>query len=72
MNKKSVVNIVPEETRMALIEDGEIMEAAVERTTAGHLVGNIYKGKVKILPSGLKEGNSAILGAASLIWNEHL
>jgi len=33
---------------------------------------NIYKGKVKILPSGLKEGNSAILGAASLIWNEHL
>lgn len=33
---------------------------------------NIYKGKVKILPSGLKEGNSAVLGAASLIWNEHL
>jgi glucokinase len=33
---------------------------------------NIYKGKVKILPSGLKEGTAAVLGAASLIWNEHL
>jgi glucokinase len=32
---------------------------------------NIYKGKIKILPSGLKEGTAAVLGAASLIWNEH-
>jgi glucokinase len=28
---------------------------------------NIYKGKTKILPSGLNSGNAAILGAASLI-----
>jgi ribonuclease G len=54
MNKKIVVNIVPEETRMALIEDGEIMEAAVERTAAGHLVGNIYKGKVKNVLPGMQ------------------
>ncbi|MEJ2544171.1 MAG: ROK family protein, partial [Calditrichaceae bacterium] len=31
---------------------------------------NIYKGKVKILKSGLKESNSAILGAGALAWNE--
>ena len=31
---------------------------------------NIYKNKVRILPSGLPQGNSAILGAAALIWNE--
>ena len=31
---------------------------------------NIFKGKVKILPSGLKNGNAAILGSAALIWNE--
>ena len=31
---------------------------------------NIFKDKVKILPSGLKNGNAAILGSAALIWNE--
>ncbi len=29
-----------------------------------------YKGKVKILPSSLPENDAAILGAASLVWNE--
>jgi glucokinase len=29
----------------------------------------IYQGKVKLLPSELKESDAAILGAASLIWN---
>jgi glucokinase len=31
---------------------------------------NIYKNKIKILPSRLKENDAAILGAASLIWKE--
>lgn len=31
---------------------------------------HIYKNKIKILPSQLKENNAPILGAASLIWNE--
>ena len=31
---------------------------------------NIYKNKVRIVPSGLPPGNAAILGAAGLIWNE--
>ena len=30
----------------------------------------IYKNKIKILPSGLKESDAAVLGAASLIWKE--
>lgn len=30
----------------------------------------IYKNKIKILPSQLKENDAAILGAASLIWKE--
>ncbi|HWY36885.1 MAG TPA: ROK family protein, partial [Nitrosopumilaceae archaeon] len=29
---------------------------------------NIYKGKIKLLPSKLKENDAAILGAASLVW----
>jgi glucokinase len=31
---------------------------------------NIFKNKVKVIPSGLPGGNSAVLGAAALIWNE--
>jgi glucokinase len=33
---------------------------------------HIYKGKINILPSQLKENTAAILGAASLIWKELL
>jgi glucokinase len=28
-----------------------------------------YKGKVKLLPSGMIDKNAAILGAAALVWN---
>lgn len=31
---------------------------------------NIFKGKVKLLPSGLRGGKVAVLGAAALAWNE--
>ncbi len=31
---------------------------------------NIFKNKVKIIPSSLHEGDAAVLGAAALIWNE--
>jgi glucokinase len=31
---------------------------------------NIFRNKVKILPSGLTEGNTAVLGASALIWKE--
>jgi glucokinase len=33
---------------------------------------NIFKNKVRLLPSGLPQGNSAILGAAALMWKELL
>ncbi|MCX6151249.1 MAG: ROK family protein [Ignavibacteriales bacterium] len=31
---------------------------------------NIFKNKVKLLPSGLTKGNTAVLGASALIWKE--
>ncbi len=31
---------------------------------------SIYKNKIKILPSGIIENDAAILGAASMIWNQ--
>lgn len=33
---------------------------------------HVFQNRVKIIPSGLPEGNSAVLGAAALIWNEIL
>lgn len=54
MAKKIIVNIAPEETRMALLEDGELAEISVERTDHAHIVGNIYKGKVKNVLPGMQ------------------
>lgn len=31
---------------------------------------NIFKNKVKLIPSALTKGNTAVLGASALIWNE--
>ena len=31
----------------------------------------VYKGKVKLLPSGMENKNSAVSGAAALIWSDH-
>ncbi len=52
--KSIVVNVVPEETRMAILEDNELMELSVERTLQDHIVGNIYKGKVQNVLPGMQ------------------
>lgn len=54
MAKKIIVNVMPEETRMALLEDSELIEVAIERTDNTHIVGNIYKGKVKNVLPGMQ------------------
>jgi ribonuclease G len=54
MGKTIIANVAPEETRMALLEDGELMEASVERTDASQIVGNIYKGKIKNVLPGMQ------------------
>ncbi|MDD4601462.1 Ribonuclease G [bioreactor metagenome] len=54
MAKNIIVSIMPEETRMALIEDGDLLEVSIERTDHAHIVGNIYKGKVKNVLPGMQ------------------
>jgi ribonuclease G len=54
MAKKIVVNVIPEETRMALTEDGVLLEVAVERSESTHMVGNIYKGRVENVLPGMQ------------------
>lgn len=46
-----LINWMPHETRVALVENGELQELHLERTRERDLVGNIYQGKViRVLP----------------------
>ncbi|MDA8105297.1 MAG: Rne/Rng family ribonuclease [Nitrospiraceae bacterium] len=51
MGSEILINVTRGETRVALLEGGQVVEFYVERKRDASLVGNIYKGKVvKILP----------------------
>jgi ribonuclease G len=51
MYKKIVINVADHETRLALLEDGNIAELFIEQGDASDIAGNIYKGKVqRVLP----------------------
>ncbi len=52
-----------------LTKAGDILFDPVRETLEKKLL-SIYKGKVKVLPSGIKD-NAAVLGAAALIWNRN-
>lgn len=49
-----IVNMVPEETCMAVLEDGELQAVEMERSSHSHLVGNIYKGRVQNVLPGMQ------------------
>jgi len=48
---------------------GNLIIEPTKRSMEEHLF-HVFRNKVKILQSGLPEGNSAVLGASALIWNE--
>jgi Rne/Rng family ribonuclease len=51
MSTELIINASLPETRIALMERGEIQELLVERATGKGIVGNIYKGRVtRVLP----------------------
>ncbi len=51
MNKEILINVTPQETRVAMLENGVIQEVYIERSRNKGLVGNIYKGRVcRVLP----------------------
>lgn len=51
MANKLIINARHHETRVALVENGVVMELHTERKTGQELIGNIYRGRVvKILP----------------------
>jgi len=52
-----------------LVKAGEILLAPVRKYVDSNVMP-IFKGTVKILPSGISESNAAVLGAAALAWSE--
>ena len=51
MHEEILINVTPQETRVAVIRQGVAQELHVERTTGRGLVGNIYLGVVsRVLP----------------------
>ena len=51
MNKDLIVSSTPQETKVALLEDGGVAEFFIEREAHRGVVGNIYKGRVtRVLP----------------------
>jgi ribonuclease G len=51
MSGEILINVTPQEARVALVENGVLQEVYVERTRRRGLVGNIFKGRVsRVLP----------------------
>ncbi|VAX09453.1 Ribonuclease G [hydrothermal vent metagenome] len=51
MSEELLINVTPQETRVAYVENGVLQEVHIERAQRRGLVGNVYKGKVcRVLP----------------------
>ena len=51
MSEEILLNVTPQETRVAIVENGALQEVCIERARSRGIVGNIYKGKVnRVLP----------------------
>ena len=54
LNDKILININPQETRVAILEDNVVQELHVERSASRGIVGNIYLGKVRRVLPGMQ------------------
>jgi len=51
VNEQILINVTPQETRVAVTEQGAVQELHIERDSSRGLVGNIYLGRVcRVLP----------------------
>ena len=51
MQKELIISTIPQETRVAVLENDELVEFLIDRHRTQHIAGNIYKGRVtKVLP----------------------
>jgi len=51
ISEEILINMTPQETRVAIVENGALQEVSIERQRSRGIVGNIYQGKVnRVLP----------------------
>ena len=51
MSEEILINVTPQETRVAVLQQAVVQELHIERASARGLVGNIYLGRVcRVLP----------------------
>jgi ribonuclease G len=51
MSEQILINITPQETRVAVMQQGVVQELHIERASSHGMVGNIYQGRVcRVLP----------------------
>jgi ribonuclease G len=73
-DKKIICNDMAHETRVALLEEGEIAELFIERAGASDCSGNIYKGRVQRVLPGMQAAfvDIGLSQAAFLYVNDFL
>lgn len=54
MHKQVLINVEATDIRVAMLEDGQLVELFVEKFNGKAILGNIYKGRVEAIVPGLK------------------
>jgi ribonuclease G len=77
MKREILINANPRETRVAILEDDQLVELLVDRPEARRMVGDIYLGKVEAVLPGIQAAfvdigteKSAFLHASDLVYPE--
>ena len=75
MKRELSINAAPRETRVAILEDDELVELLVDRPEARRMVGDIYLGRVEAVLPGIQAAfvdigteKSAFLHASDLVF----
>src|SRR3954471_10271323 len=75
MKREILINANPRETRVAIIEDDQLVELLVDRPDARRMVGDIYLGRVEAVLPGIQAAfvdigteKSAFLHASDVIY----
>src|SRR3954467_4997920 len=74
MKREILINAAARETRIAILEDGKLVELLVDRPDARRMVGDIYLGRVDAVLPGIQAAfvdigteKSAFLHASDLV-----
>ena len=77
MKREILINATPRETRVAILEDDQLVELLVDRPDSRRMVGDVYLGKVEAVLPGIQAAfvnigteKSAFLHASDVVFDE--